>query len=251
MINILRRILFLILVVNFFVSNTVSADDRKKNKKQQYSASAIAEKAKTSIVTIKVYDKVGNNIGLGTGFFVSNNGKIVTNYHVIENAISVKVELENGEKFNDVYLLSSSQQRDIAVIKIPVENVTFIALGDDNKIKQGDQIYVIGNPLGLERTFSDGVVSAKRVADGTQFIQITAPISQGSSGGPVLNKSGEAIAIASMIFTKGQNLNLSVPSKYIKPLIDTKETPIKFNNTIGLQTADTNKQDREFRGQLT
>src|SRR5690606_26419168 len=92
----------------------------------------------------------------------------------------------------------------------------------------GDRIYVMGNPMGLEGTFSDGLVSAKRTLVGVALIQISAPISPGSSGGPVLNARGQAVGVATLMMSEGQNLNIAVPARYAEGLLAIGQEPVLF-----------------------
>src|SRR5690606_13677270 len=163
-----------------------------------------------AVVSIASYDQWGETAGTGTGFLVDDQGTFVTNHHVIEGAASLKVELATGEQFTRVYSLVADADRDTAILRIPAALTTAAVLGMDRELEVGDPVFVMGNPLGLDRTFSNGMVSAKRLIEGTENIQITAPISPGSSGGPVMNERGEVIGIASWYVEHGQNLNMAV-----------------------------------------
>ena len=136
------------------------------------------------MVSIAALDRWGEVISTGTGFFVDDQGTFVTNHHVIEGSAALKVELSTGELLSQVYSLVTDAQRDIAILRIPAEQTPAAVLGSDRDLEVGDPVFVMGNPMGLDRTFSNGMVSAKRMIDGTETIQVTAPISPGSSGGP-------------------------------------------------------------------
>lgn len=111
-----------------------------------------------------------------------------------------------------------------------------MARGDDNAV--GDKVYAVGNPLGLEGTFSEGIVSVLRRAKGSTFIQITAPISPGSSGGPILNSRGEVVGVATATFSRGQNLNFAIPAAYVAKALSNQQrvtslATIRPDKTIG------------------
>lgn len=193
----------------------------------------VAARITPAVVSIATYDQWGETAGTGTGFLVDDQGTFVTNHHVIEGAASLKVELVTGERFTHVYSLVSDADRDIAILRIPAEQTTAAVLGMDGELEVGDPVFVMGNRLGFDRTFSNGMVSAKRLIDGTENIQITAPISHGSSGGPVMNEHGEVIGIATAFASRGQNLTMAVPVSYVRPLLALHHTPTLFEGQTG------------------
>jgi hypothetical protein len=111
------------------------------------------------------------------------------------------------------------EEHDLALLKAGGIKLPPLPLGDSETVAVGDEVYVVGNPLGLEGTFSNGIVSAIREIDGQKILQITAPISPGSSGGPVFDQRGEVIGIAVATFRGGQNLNLAIPVSYLSKLL--------------------------------
>ena len=187
----------------------------------------IAARARPGVVLIQGF-RDGAEISQGSGFIVREDGYLATNYHVVEGADQLAVTLNTGEVYDRVWLVSHDQRRDVVILRIAGVDFPTLALGDDRALEVGDQIYVMGNPLGLDGTFSDGLVSAKRTAEGTSYIQISAPISPGSSGGPVLNDRGEVIGIATLTVEDGQNLNLAVPARYAAGLLALEEPPIPW-----------------------
>jgi hypothetical protein len=195
---------------------------------QTPSARDIAARADRAVVSITARNRWGEEIGTGTGFFVDDRGTFVTNHHVLEGASELTVELAGGERFNLVYTLVLDVERDIAILSVPAERTPALVLGSDQELEVGDTVYVMGNPLGLDRTFSNGLVSAKRILDGSEVIQITAPISPGSSGGPVMNGQGEVIGVATWYTEGGQNLNMAIPMRYVRPLLSITHAPALF-----------------------
>lgn len=158
----------------------------------------------------------------GSGFFISASGIAVTNYHVIEGSVAAIVTTTDGEKYEVTRVIYYDKSRDIAVIRVSREAVSgetvkkfpFLTMTGSEEVSNGDVVYAIGSPLGLQNTISDGIVSNRSrslVEDGLPYIQITAPISTGSSGGVLLNEYGEAIGVTTATFTAGQNMNLAVP----------------------------------------
>lgn len=191
---------------------------------QDLTPAQIAAKTRPAVVLITAL-AAGEEIGQGSGFVVDAQGTLVTNFHVVEGADAVTVQFAGGERFDDVLFVSADRGRDVAVLKVRGVNLPFIAFGDDQKLAVGDRVYVMGNPLGLEGTFSDGLLSARRIDEGVAYLQITAPISSGSSGGPVLNARGEVVGIATAAMRSGQNLNLAVAARYAQSLIGAAGRP--------------------------
>lgn len=172
------------------------------SRKTPPTATSVAEKCLPSVVQITT-DKA-----LGTGFF-TEKGVIVTNYHVIEGASQIKVKLNNGEEYSVQNILGYDKDYDIALLSLPGKGTPLTI--SRFAPKTGDTAYAIGNPLGLDNTFSNGTISnASRVYDNVEYIQTTAAISSGNSGGPLLNAYGEVIGINTMQYVDGQNLNFAL-----------------------------------------
>jgi S1-C subfamily serine protease len=182
-------------------------------------AREIAKQAFPSVVLVVMQDTSGQPTSQGSGFVV-RDGQVVTNHHVIAGAVSGFVRLvDKSSKYEISGTVAIDDAHDLAVLAVPGLVAPSLPLGDSNKIAVGDEVYAIGNPQGLEGTFSQGIVSGIRRADSDTLLQMTAPISPGSSGGPILNGSGEVIGIAVATFTDGQNLNVAIPISYLTPLI--------------------------------
>lgn len=189
------------------------------------SLSELADRLKTSLVSITALDD-GVPFATGSGFVVAPNGIFATNHHVIEGANGLIIKLDNGETYERVQVLAVDARRDLAVLKIPAVGLPALPFAPVDSASVGDDIYVIGNPLGLEATFSTGIVSAERLWDGVQMLQITAPISSGSSGGPVVNREGQLIGVSTAGMEGGQNLNFAVPGKHVQGLMDSAGPPV-------------------------
>ena len=176
-----------------------------------------------SVVTITIKTPMGD--GGGTGFIIEKSGTIATNFHVIEHATDVKVKLMDGTQATAVEVLAESQPLDLALLHITIDKpLSPVALGDSDKVTVGERAVSIGNPLGLEHTLTDGLISARRMLDGRKLIQVSTPLSPGNSGGPMFNSRGEVIGIstAALIGGMAQNLNLAVPVNDLRTLIKTE-----------------------------
>ena len=176
----------------------------------QFSARALYEEASPKVVEINVADRDGNVFASGSGFFINDQGDIVTNYHVIEDAYNAFISLENGDVYDEPYVLAYDKNIDLAVLRIGTSGNEFLKIATE-PVQTGDTIYTLGSALGLTGTFSDGLVAtASRVIDGADNIQITAPISSGNSGGPLINSRGEVVGVNTWGYVDGQNVNFAV-----------------------------------------
>ncbi len=176
------------------------------------SAVDIYKKCSSAMVEIVSKTSLGDE-SLGSGFFVSPN-QIVTNYHVIENSVSLVVTAYDGEEFKVEKLLDYDETFDLALLLVDADH-EYLEISYAPAVT-GNRIYAIGSPYGLTGTFSTGIVSkALRMLDDDIFyIQITASISRGNSGGPLINRYGEVIGVNTLTRMDGQNLNFSVPMTY-------------------------------------
>ncbi len=179
----------------------------------------IAKNAFRATVILVMEDAEGQRLSRGSGFFV-RDGQVATNFHVVEGATSGYAKLVGKEaKFNIKGYTAIDKQQDLIILKVPIFDSEVILLGNSDLAQVGETVYAVGNPRGLEGTFSDGIISSIRLGDSVKLIQITAPISPGSSGGPVLNQKGEAIGVSVLSVRGGQNLNFAIPSNYLKSLL--------------------------------
>jgi Do/DeqQ family serine protease len=159
---------------------------------------------------------------LGSGFLISADGYIVTNDHVIRDAESIQVKLSN-DKVYDATVVGGDQKTDIAVIKIHATGLPAAVLGDSDKLEVGQWAIAIGNPFGLDRTMTVGVISATGrsnmgIETYENFIQTDASINPGNSGGPLLNVYGEVIGINTAIVASGQGIGFAIPVNMAKPV---------------------------------
>lgn len=179
----------------------------------------LVRRIKPSAVAIEAFDAKGTMISRGSGFFIGTE-RIVTNRHVIENATRVELQLQDGRKFLIRGVLAIDGEGDIALLQVEVPRGMAVPLPIGRGVPQeGESIVVVGNPFGLEGSVSNGIVSAVREIPGYgKIIQITAPISPGSSGSPVVNMYGQVVGIATLQASEGQSLNFAVPAERIMQL---------------------------------
>jgi len=183
-----------------------------------------------SVVVLIMSDANGQPISLGTGFFV-RPGVVATNVHVIAGA-SAGIAKVVGERqtFTVSGIVGSDSSRDLALLSIPGAAANPLHIAGSDAVSVGDEIFVIGNPQGMEGTLSTGIVSSVRELDSGKLLQITAPISPGSSGGPVLNTAGSVIGVAVATIKGGQNLNLAVPASYLATLLSHPQSPQRLSS---------------------
>lgn len=188
----------------------------------QESVANLVKRSADAVVLIVTSDSNGQETALGSGFFVSADGEIVTNFHVIEGAHSAVVKVPSGAFFPVSGVLASDPDGDLAIIKVSGNNLPFLNLAVANKLSVGDHVVAIGSPLGLEETVSDGVVSAFRVeAQDKRRIHTTAPVSPGNSGGPLLDMRGVVVGVITRRggSQEGENLNFAIPSDEVESLL--------------------------------
>jgi|GEM_PF-3235289 hypothetical protein len=159
--------------------------------------------------------------GLGSGFIIKADGIIVTNHHVVADAKTMAVKFPSGEVYKKVYLLSSDPINDLAFLKIEAVDLPTIPLGNSNNVQLGDDVLLVGAPQGLEQTVSSGLISGIRLDNGVRVLQTSAAASPGSSGGPLLNRRGEAVGVMSFKVVDGENLNFAIPINYVRGKLDT------------------------------
>lgn len=181
----------------------------------------LTRQSRPAVYLIALLDDDGKTSGCGTGFLISPEGLLVTNAHVIEGAHTMIAKAENGGLFPIRKVLGVDSLNDLALLQLEGKNLPFLPLAPAGGAEAGSRIAVIGSPLGLQGTLSEGIVSARRTLPGQtrEVLQISAPISQGSSGSPVLDSQGRVVGIASFLLQEGQSLNFASPIEKIDPLL--------------------------------
>lgn len=194
---------------------------------EKLTAEEIAEKCSPAVFYIECYAFNGYPFSSGSGFFISSDGLALTNYHVIANTSELVAMTPDGKTYSDIEILDLDEDNDLALIKIKGSGFPYLEMGDSSTLKQGQRVYAIGSPSGLDNSFTDGLVSnTSRIfeEDGTPYVQTTADMTHGSSGGALINEYGKVIAINTAIrYAYGANLNLSVPINIAK-LLDRSST---------------------------
>lgn len=195
--------------------------DPKPEAQREYSPAELFAVYAPAVVSIKLEHR-GFSAG-GTGFFIDDRGTIATNHHVIEDATQVRVKLFDGTELDRVELLISDSVADLALLRIDPSALPKppapTLLGNSESVQVGEPVSVIGNPLGLDHTLTNGIVSARRVYEGERYIQMSAPISPGNSGGPVFDRYGQVIGVSVAQMVGGQNLNLAVPVSQLRAMV--------------------------------
>jgi serine protease Do len=178
--------------------------------------------------------KVSSPAGIGSGFFLNEDGYLITNYHVIEKETKLEVTVfqkakEGFEKkqFKKVKIEAINPFVDLALLKVEDlgdVKVKYVSLGDMEDIRVGEKVFAIGNPLGLERTVTDGVISTtNRAFQGLIYIQTNADINPGNSGGPLFNLAGEVIGVTNRGYIFFGGLGFAIPIDYVKHFIDNRD----------------------------
>ncbi|MFH1299609.1 MAG: trypsin-like peptidase domain-containing protein [Planctomycetota bacterium] len=178
---------------------------------------------------------VQTSSGLGSGFIINDRGYCVTNYHVVEQETRIAVTIfhraENGEfqrrQIKDVEIVALNPFFDLALLRIPLQkDVAFrtVYLAENDKQREGEEVFAIGNPLGLERSVSRGIVSTRnRNMQGIVYIQTTTQINPGNSSGPLFNSRGEVIGVTNMKLILGEGLGFAIPITYVKHFLDNRD----------------------------
>lgn len=197
--------------------NTVHPGRKKQNTELSYEA--LAKMAK-SVVMIAVYDQEGNFTGAGSGIAISRDGYILTNLHVVGDGQVYAVRIENDEQvYPSCQIVKYHTQFNLAVIKIDKELSPLRIYDGRTELARGQKVIAIGSPMGLFNSVSDGIIAGFRKSENQEYIQFTAPVSDGSCGGALLNTYGEVIGINTAHVIKGENMNLAVSYKQILPFI--------------------------------
>ena len=179
--------------------------------------------------------KVSSPAGLGSGFFINEQGCLITNYHVIEKETKIEITVfkKAGEGFDkkvfkNVRIEALNPFVDLALLKVEDlgdYKVSFVPLGDVAQIRVGQPVFAIGNPLGLERTVTNGVISSTgRPFEGLVYLQTNADINPGNSGGPLFNLSGQVIGVTNRGYIFFGGLGFAIPVDYVKHFIDNRES---------------------------
>jgi len=205
-------LMFCLIVIICFLDISLSAG-------QEYLPDLI-KRIEPSVVVVLTYNREDHLVGQGSGFFISRNGDVITNYHVLQEASKAVIKTGDDQIYPVKKVVAEDRGADLIRVSVDMAERTALPLSISTSLPQvGERIVVIGTPLGLEKTVSDGIVAAVReIPDFGKIIQLTAPISPGSSGSPVVNMKGEVVGIATFIILAGQNLNFAISGENISRL---------------------------------
>lgn len=194
----------------------------------QVDVSRVVEKATPAIVLLEGQGPAGSK--QGTGFVVSADGLTVTNLHVITGIDKLRVRIANSAPVDVQQVVAFDAARDIALIKVPAERLPRLLLADSGKVRAGQPVIVLGNPFGLVRTTSQGIVSAVRELPGTVItvIHTDASVNPGNSGGPLLNSRGEVIGVITGRLRGSEGLTFAVASNDVRTLVKGVRTPVSL-----------------------
>jgi serine protease Do len=216
------------------------ADGKKmitKSKDKIYSVAELPVKSIKELARIygEAVTLVQTPSGLGSGFIINDRGYCVTNYHVVEKETRIAVTIfhrtASGEfqrrQIKDVEIVALNPFFDLALLRIPRQkDVPFrtVYLAENDQQREGEEVFAIGNPLGLERSVSRGIVSTRnRNMQGIVYIQTTTQINPGNSGGPLFNSRGEVIGVTNMKLILGEGLGFAIPITYVKHFLDNRD----------------------------
>jgi S1-C subfamily serine protease len=224
----------------------------------------IAKKASPSVVVIQGQTDSGDDV-LGSGFIVSNDGKIVTNLHVIRDMKTASVHIPSrtlpnglsidGKVFDSVFVLATDEHIDLAIVTITpagpkdlgrgwtisADQFSFLALSNSDTVTVGEPVVVVGSPRGLEGTVTAGILSSVRdTGDGFKVLQTDAAVNPGNSGGPLVNGKGQAIGVVSFKLHSAEGLNFAIPVNYVRGLLNNLHAPMTLEQMRkSLRTAAT------------
>lgn len=180
-----------------------SAETENSRANKPAGPSQFLEKALRAVVVVRRGDQEG------TGFLISANGLILTNFHVVEAPGNIVVETSEGEQFL-ASLVGQSPEKDLALLQIPSTTQSYLQLASTEEAQIGDDVYTLGTPRGLQGTVTKGIISAKRRLTGVRLVQIDAPINPGNSGGPLLRSDGRVIGINTLKLRESEGLNFAI-----------------------------------------
>ena len=218
---------------NILDKSNKDKDSVKVEQPKELSAEDVYKQASDKVAMVLCY-KDGIPYSQGSGFFIDAK-TLITNYHVIEGSNKIELKLTGKEEvFKGAKVIKAAPDYDLAIIQT---NQQFPYLPIDSTLndKVGSKIYTIGNPRGLEGTISEGILSGVRNDEDVDYLQITAPISPGNSGGPVINKFGKVIGVSTFTVTNSQNLNFAMPIKYIAKCVGYSPSTMTRARQIGVK----------------
>jgi len=189
---------------------------------QEITPAQLYERVSAGVVSIVTQDEAGKT-WIASGSVVDPSGVIVTSYHVVSGKRHVHVKLPDGSKALMTQVIGYDVLKDIVVFTIDASGLTALPLGDSDGLKIGETVYVVGNPQGMEKTLTDGLVSTRQAEFGSKWIMFSAAVGPGSSGSPLVNQRGEVVGVVSSQGVEGMRLSRAAEINQIKPMLASKE----------------------------
>ena len=221
------------IVLSFLVSFSSSISQVLPTEKP-LEAKSLAKQIRDSIVVLTQFGRDENEEGVGTGFVVSSDGLIATSLHVIGEGRPIRVRLANGDDLEVTSVYAWDRTLDLAILRVNKTGLTPLPIGDSSKLSQGSAVVAMGTPHGLDFSFVQGVVSARRIIENVEMLQVALPIEPGNSGGPMLDLYGRVHGVITLKSLVTNNLGFAIPSNLLKPLLEKPNpVPIKRWMTIG------------------
>jgi regulator of sirC expression with transglutaminase-like and TPR domain len=210
----------------------------RADKSEEATVEKLAESVRKSVVVITTPGRDAKRGGLGTGFVIGE-GLIATNYHVIGEGRAISVETADGKKHEATAVHAFDRNLDLAIIRIAAKDLPALKLADSSRLKDGQSLVAVGNPLGLRHSVVSGLLSGKREIEGRSMLQLAMPVERGNSGGPVVDREGKVVGILTMKSAVTENLGFAVAVNSLKPLL-AKPNPVAMSawKTIGQLDSD-------------
>lgn len=181
------------------------------------------KKAKNAVAIINVYDEKRNLMRIGAGFTYTPDGQIVTTYNLVSGGTYVKIKV-NDKEYVPMAIYKLDRRRDVVVYKIDDDGLPFLSVSNSDYVKVGDRVFTIGNPLGFERSLTEGIISAKRdFGAGKVYFQFTGPTTEGMEGSPLLNENGDVIGVISSRSYMDRDLNFAIQINSIKEILESTD----------------------------
>jgi len=198
---------------------------------------ALTARVKKSVVVINVKGRTDSRFAIGSGFVIDPAGLIATNLHVIGESRPIEVQTADGRKLEVTHVHASDRHVDLAILRVNGQDLPALSLGDSDKLRQGEEVVALGNPLGLELSVVNGVVSALREVEGRPMIQVAMPIEQGNSGGPLVDRLGNVLGVITLKSLRAPNLGFAVTINQLKPMIE-RPNPIPMERWLTMEQVD-------------
>jgi regulator of sirC expression with transglutaminase-like and TPR domain len=211
------------------------------------SIEALTAEARESIVVVTQFGRDQKEEGVGAGFVISDDGLIGTSLHVIGEGRPIRVRLASGKSVEATEVFASDRKLDLAIIRVDAGRLRPLRLGDSDKLKQGAPVVAIGNPLGLEHSVVQGVLSARREFEGIEMLQLAIPIEPGNSGGPLLDLQGRVHGVLTLKSAMTPNLGFAMPVNLLKALME-RPNPVPMSRWISMGALNPREWTTVFGG---